>query len=73
MTRYFVNRKSDVTHLMEKYQDNGYTAYRTRLECNCATHNRRSGILVIDPATLLLTAKVIRCKGCVNRKEGGKL
>ena len=73
MTRYFVNRKSDVTHLMEKYQENGYTAYRTRLECNCPINNRRNGILVIEPETLLLTAKVIRCRGCVNRKEAGNV
>jgi hypothetical protein len=71
MTRIFVTRKSEITAFMQSYQDNGYTTYRTRLECNCASHNRRSGILVIDPETLVLTSKVIRCRGCVNRKEAG--
>jgi len=73
MIRVFVNRKSDVTAFMQSYQDNGYTSYRTRLECNCPTHNRRSGILVIEPETLILTAKVIRCRGCVTRKEAGNV
>ena len=74
MTRIFVNRKSEVTTYMLSYQEKGFTTYRTRLNCNCAEgRNRRSGILVINPDTLVLTAKVIRCRGCVNRKEDGNV
>jgi len=67
MTRTFVNRKSEVTQQMDQYRLLGFTTYRTRLECNCAFNNRRNGILVIEPETLKLTAKVIRCRAC--RKE----
>ena len=70
MTRLFVTKKSELTAFMQSYLDNGYTVYRTRLNCDCTYANRRNGILVIESESLLLTAKLIRCKGCVNRKGG---
>jgi hypothetical protein len=69
MIRTFVRLKSEVTAAMEHYEERGYTTYRVRLNCDCAVNPRRSGILVIDPQTLTLAAKVIRCKGCKNREE----
>lgn len=69
MIRTFVRKKSEVTTAMEQYQAQDYTTYRVRLNCDCAINPRRSGILVIEQETLLLTAKVIRCKGCKNREE----
>ena len=69
MIRTFVRKKSEVTTAMEQYQEKGYTTYRVRLNCDCPINPRRSGAIVIDAETLILTAKVIRCKGCKNREE----
>lgn len=69
MSRTYVRKKSELTTAMEQYQDKGYKTYRVRLNCECAINPRRSGILVIEPETLILIAIVIRCKGCKNREE----
>lgn len=74
MMLQFVNKKSELTELMLSYSEMGQQVYRTRMNCNCLSgHNRRTGILVIDTVTLKLEAKIMRCKGCVNRKEAGNV
>lgn len=65
----FVRQKSQVTTEMEKYAADGYNTYRVRLNCNCTVNPRRSGVIIINPATQTLTATIIRCKGCKNREE----
>ncbi len=70
MMLQFVNKKSELTELMLSYSEMGQQVYRTRMNCNCDNgQNRRTGILVIDTATQKVESKIIRCKGCVNRKE----
>ena len=70
MTVQYVNKKSELTAIMNECQLWGYEVYRTRLNCNCPTGNRRNGILVVDLFDRIVK-KVIRCRGCVNRKEAG--
>lgn len=66
----FVRLKSEVTSHMEKYAIAGYNTYRVRLNCNCTINPRRSGAIIINPATQTIIATVIRCKGCKKREEG---
>ena len=71
MMLQFVNKKSELTELILSYSEMGQQVYRCRMNCNCANgQNRRTGILVVDTVTQQLEARIVRCKGCVNRKEG---
>lgn len=69
-TNIYVQKKSDVTRLMNEYTEHGYSCYRTRLECECNKgQNRRSGAIVINVVGIH-DFNIIRCKGC---EKGGKL
>lgn len=66
MNTLFVNKRSEVTTLMDAQMASGSEAYRTRMDCQCMfPKNRRSGVLVLKDG--ILTLKVIRCKACTKK------
>lgn len=63
-TNIYVQKKSDVSRMMDEFTAHGYTCYRTRLLCECpAPRNRRSGAVLISQKGMH-EYNVIRCKGC---------
>lgn len=71
MMSYFVNHKSELTICKEVLEAGGFDVYRTRTECNCGSgQNRRDALIAIHVDNNSRQVKVIRCRGCVTRKEG---
>jgi hypothetical protein len=66
----YVQKKSDVTRMINEYRAHGYRAYRTRLTCSCEEpRNCRCGAVLINSKGEH-EYNVIRCKGC---EKGGSL
>lgn len=71
MKNSFVQLKSQLTFAKELYEAIELKTYRVRTECKCAAgQNMRDGILVLSHEGDIVLTKVIRCRGCVTRKEG---
>jgi len=62
LTPIFVQKRNEITHQIEQFEENGCTHYRTRLECDCAENNRRDGAIVTNGASVV--SIIIRCKAC---------
>ncbi|MDO9255425.1 MAG: hypothetical protein Q7U54_07935 [Bacteroidales bacterium] len=66
--------KSQLTFSKELLETVGFEVYRTRTECKCTPgQDRRDAIIGIMEYDEAVMVKVIRCRGCVNRKEAGNV
>ena len=69
MDTLYVNKRSELTTLLNQYSASGYTVYRTRCACGCtAKANIRQAIICINSTTMVHEVTALRCRGCVNRK-----
>lgn len=72
MRAIYVNMKSQLTLSKQVLEAAGFEVYRTRTECKCAPwQDRRDAIIAIHEDNNTYQVKVIHCRGCVNRREGG--
>ena len=70
MKTVYVNRRSELSELLNQYSEAGYTVYRTRANCGChPKSNVRQALVCINSTTMVHEITAMRCKGCVNRKS----
>lgn len=70
MKAVFVNMKSQLTVCKSALEAAGFEVFRTRTECGCTPgQNRRNAIVAINKDNA--GVKVIRCRGCAAKWEGG--